>query len=341
MAEYTRKEAREWAWEHMKGLCGCMMPTFNSSVTAINEKAIRHDVRLEKEYGFWGCLLVSECGTTNDEMKQVVDVAIDEAKKAGLRTVMHGSFNTLNDTIEMVRYAESAGADLVLLSYPMNFYPMSEEDVYQFSKAVADSTNLGIMIFAIHLWNFGRLHPSTFSPNLIGRLIDDCPNVVAVKNEIGMPGVGGIGEVFHRFKDRVIVCDPFEQNSPAWILTFGQQWMGTSNYEAMAGEVVKYVNLLWKGKVDEGMDLYWKLHPARAAYAAVSAGYMPGANIVHRLVWKYQYWLNGFNGGPIRQPHLRLNDNQMRTLRQGLVNSGITPARSLATRSTYATAVEL
>jgi 4-hydroxy-tetrahydrodipicolinate synthase len=53
---------------------------------------------------------------------------------------------------------------------------------------------------------------------------------------------------------------------------------------------------------------------------------MPGASLVHRMVWKYQYWLNGFNGGPIRQPLPRINDHQMRTLRQALIRSGINPA---------------
>jgi 4-hydroxy-tetrahydrodipicolinate synthase len=303
-----------------------MLPTLNSSLTAVNEQAIRHDVRLEKELGFWGCLLVSECGTTNQEMRQVVDIAVDEARQIGLRTVMHGSFATLQDTIEMVRYAESAGVDLVLLSYPLTFYPRSEQEVYDFTRAVADNTGLGIILFAIHLWNFGRLHPSGFSPGLIGRLIEDVPNIVCVKNEIGQPGVGGIAEVFYRYRERVLVCDPLEQNAPAWVLTFGQPFMGTSNYEWMGGEVPRYVSLLQQGKVDEGMELYWRLHPARQAYAQLQAQYMPGASLVHRMVWKYQYWLNGFNGGPIRQPLPRINDHQMRTLRQALIRSGINPA---------------
>ena len=49
MAEYTRKEARDWAKAKMRGVCGCMLPTFNSSLTRVNERAIRHDIRLEKK----------------------------------------------------------------------------------------------------------------------------------------------------------------------------------------------------------------------------------------------------------------------------------------------------
>jgi 4-hydroxy-tetrahydrodipicolinate synthase len=324
MAEYRKHEARDWARSTMKGVCGCMMPTLNSSLTAVNERAIRHDVRLEKEYGFWGTLLVSECGTSNAEMRQVIDIGVDEARKVGLRTMLLASFATLNDTIEMVQYAEHTGVDLILISYPMLFYPKSEEDVYAYTKAVCDSTNLGVMLFCINLWNFGRLHPSDFSPQLQRRLIDDCPNVVAIKNEIGPPGVSGIAEVFYRFKDKVLISDPFEQNSPAWCMTFGMQFMGTSNYEYMAGEVPRYFKLLQEKRFDEAMAIYWRLHPARQANNQVGMQYM-GARLVHRLVWKYEYWLNGFNGGPIRQPHMRLNDGQMHTLCQGLIRAGITP----------------
>jgi 4-hydroxy-tetrahydrodipicolinate synthase len=94
----------------------------------------------------------------------------------------------------------------------------------------------------------------------------------------------------------------------------------------MGGEVPRYFNLLQQGRVDEGMALYWRLHPARQAYAHVHESFRAGAGLVHRMVWKYQYWLSGFNGGPIRQPLPRVNDAQMRTLRQGLIRAGLTPA---------------
>jgi dihydrodipicolinate synthase/N-acetylneuraminate lyase len=326
MAEYKRAEARDWAKANMKGVCGCMLPTFNKALTRINERAIRHDIRLEKQLGFWGTLLVSECGTTNAEMRQVIDIGVDEARKVGLRTSLLASFPTLADTVEMIRYAEKAGVDLVLISYPVMFYPTTEQELYDYTKAVADCTSLGVMLFCINQWNFGRLHPSDFSPRLIGRLIDDAPNIVAIKNEIGHPGVAGIAEVFIRYKDRVVVCDPFEQNAPAWTMTFGMPFMGTSNYEYMGGEVVKYFSLLQEREFDAAMEIYWRLHPARQVGAQIAAAFMPGTSTVHRQLWKYQYWLNGFNGGPIRQPQPRINDNQMRALRQGLIRSGITPA---------------
>ena len=64
---YTKQDAKAWAREHMKGVCNVIMPTFTNDLATLNEKAIRHDVRCEIELGFWGALVVSECGTTKEE----------------------------------------------------------------------------------------------------------------------------------------------------------------------------------------------------------------------------------------------------------------------------------
>jgi dihydrodipicolinate synthase/N-acetylneuraminate lyase len=323
MAAYAREGARSWAKEHMRGVCGCLLPTFNGALTTVNEEAIRHDVRREAELGYWGTLLVTECGTSDAEMCEVIDIAVEEAASLGLRTMLGASFPTLERTIEMVRYSRAAGVDLVLLSYPLTFHPSSEEDVFRYTEAVAEASDIGIMLFCVHQWDFGYLHPSGFSPALIGRIIRELPTVVAVKNEIGGPGVGGIAEVFQRFGGEVVVSDPFEQNAPAWVSTFGMQFMGSSNYEYMGDVPVRMFDMLQAGKLDEAMELYWSVHPARQANSQLAGSYMPGAGLIHRMLWKYQYWLNGFNGGPIRGPHLRLMEGQRSLARAGLVRSGL------------------
>ena len=48
-----------------------------------------------------------------------------------------------------------------------------------------------------------------------------------------------------------------------------------------------------------------------------------GTVFVHRLLWKYQGWLQGFNGGPVRPPHMRLADRQMKTLRSAALAAGL------------------
>lgn len=322
MSSYTRAGAREWAQENMKGICGCLLPTFTSDLKGINEKAIRHDISRAKELGMAGQLLVAECGTTLEELLHVTEIAVDEAA-GDIQTVVHAVLPTLEDNIQLVQESEKLGADLVLISYPLTFYPSSEDEVFEYTRALAESTNLGVIIFAMHLWNFRRFHPSHFSPDLIGRMIREIPNVVAVKNEVGGPGIGGIAQVFERYSKDVIVMDPIESNSPAWHANYGMQWMGTSNYEAFGPWVPRYFDLMREGKFEEAMEIYWKLHPVRESDAAVVGQALAGTQMVPRYLWKYQGWLNGFNGGPLRAPQARINDSQMKQLRAGATAAGL------------------
>jgi 4-hydroxy-tetrahydrodipicolinate synthase len=102
--------------------------------------------------------------------------------------------------------------------------------------------------------------------------------------------------------------------------------MGTSNYEYFGGTVPQYFKLLRQGEFDNAMKIYWQIQPARGARMAEQASF-GGANFIHRYMWKYQAWLNGYNGGPIRQPVMKLNGGQMRRLREALARAGLDPSQ--------------
>ena len=323
MTKYDRGEARAWALESLRGCCGCVSPTFTQDLTRLNEVAIRHDVALAKEHGLDGVLIVSEAGTTADEMRQLTEIVVDEAG-ADLVTVLQASQPTLADTIASVEHGAKAGVDLVMPSYPLYFNPPGTDDVLEFTRAVAGAGDLGVIIFAMDQWNFGRLHPAGFPISLLERMVEDIPQVVAIKNEVGGPGVGGVAAVFERFTGEVVVTDPLEFNAPAWIANYGMRFMGTSNYEFVGPLVPRMFRLLSDGATwDEGMELYWQVAPARRAHAAVCTPLVAGSGLIPRMHWKYQGWLNGYNGGPIRQPHMRVSASQMATLRSAAVASGL------------------
>lgn len=71
--EYTRQEAKAGARETFQGACNVVIPSYTADLRSLNEAAIRHDVRRNIELGFWGALLVSEAGTTLDEMRNQGD----------------------------------------------------------------------------------------------------------------------------------------------------------------------------------------------------------------------------------------------------------------------------
>lgn len=318
---YEKAEARAWARETMRGVANVLTPTFTSDLSGLNEEAVRHDVRLEIEYGFWGALLVAETATTVDEYVQFAAWAADEAR-GRLHLIHHASFNTLEENIEAAQRAAAAGAELVLLAYPPTFYPESEEDLYRHTAAFCEGVDLGVILFPVPLWGFERIHPAAgFGPDLLDRMVDTIPNIVAVKAEGGMPWLGGFSDAYRRVGDRVLVTEPLEGNGIPMASLVPMPFMGTSNYEYFGDVVPRMLQLVQSGEVDAAMELYWRIQPGRSANLQAMS-MLAGSNFLHRMLWKYQGWLQGFNGGPLRTPTMRVNDRQMKGLRQGLIASG-------------------
>ncbi|WP_330351304.1 SDR family NAD(P)-dependent oxidoreductase [Streptomyces sp. NBC_00582] len=230
------------------------------------------------------------------------------------------------DNIEAVRGAEEAGAELVLLSYPPNFYPESEQDVYDYTKAVCDATNLGVMLFPMFLWGFStRIHPSDIPVRLIRRLLDDCPNIVAIKAEGGFPSIQSVIECHRHFGDEVVISMPIEGELIPLSQIMPLQFSATSDHEYYGPMIPRAFNLLREGRFDEAADLYWRLHPARKTKAGLAATLNGGA-FINRQAWKFQGWLQGYNGGPLRMPTQRIHDPQMTALRKGLLDAGLEPS---------------
>ena len=251
MARYTRAEARDWARKTLIGAVNCTIPSFTNDLKGINEKAIRHDIRLAKEHGFLGTLGVSEVSITLPEYLDFLRITKDEAGKDFI-VVHHASWNNLEQNFEAVHGAEEAGADIVLLSYPPNFYPESEQDIYDYTRAVCDATSLAIILFPMYLWGFSpRIHPADIPARLIRRLIDDCPNVAVIKAEGGFPYIQGIIECQRLFGDEVVISMPLENELIPLSQLFPIQLSATSNHEYYGPTIPRVMQLLRDGKFDE------------------------------------------------------------------------------------------
>lgn len=314
---------RAWSREHLVGCCGCVLPTFTSDLADLNETAIRYDVAQEKTLGMRAILLVAECGTTPEEYARFVDIAVDEAGD-DLVVVVHASQPTWSSMLDVVAQGASAGAHLVLPSYPLTYHPATLEELFDDTRRFIDASALGVMLFAIDQWNFSRLHPAAFPIDLLVRLADACPNLVAIKNEVGLPYTGGLVDVFDKLNDVVVVTDPMESNAPIWVRHYGMRFLGTSNYESMGNAVPRMLDLLSNPATwDAGMDLYWSLAPVRRANTAVNSPIVAATSLVPRGHWKYQGWLLGLNGGPIRQPQTRPSATQMQQFRSAATAAGL------------------
>lgn len=325
MPAYTRTEARDWAREKLVGAVNCTIPSFTADLRGINEQGIRHDIRLAQQHGFLGTLGVSEVSITLPEYLDFLRIVRDEAGDDFV-VVHHGSWSTLEQNIEAVRGAEEAGADLVLLSYPPNFYPESEQEIYDYTKAVCDATNLAVMLFPMFLWGFSpRVHPSDIPTRLIRRLIDDCPNIAVIKAEGGFPSIQSAIECHRLFGDEVVISVPIESEFIPLAQVMPIQLSATSDHEYFGPMIPRVMQLLREGKYDDATDIYWQLHPARKIKGGL-APVLNGGAFINRQAWKFQGWLQGYNGGPLRQPTQRIHDAQMHALRKGLLDAGLEPS---------------
>ncbi len=117
-----------------------------------------------------------ECPALREDEKRGILKAVVEAV-GDKGTVIAGT--TSNDTlhsIEIARQAEELGANGVLAVVPYYNKP-SQEGIYLHMKAVAQSTSLPVILYNIPGRTVVNMCPST-----VKRLVESCPNVVALKD---------------------------------------------------------------------------------------------------------------------------------------------------------------
>jgi len=312
MASYDRTEARAWARKHLVGVANVTIPTVTADFSTLNEGAIRHDVEHSIAHGFVGTLACSEVAITLDQYVRFCEIMTSQS--AGrIIVVHHAVFNTLEENIAAVKRAEKAGAELVLLGYPPFFYPRSLEEVYAYTKAFCDATALAIMLFPIPTWGFSRLDPADMPVWLLRRLLDECPNIAAIKAEGGMPYLMSAIEVHRAFHEEVVISLPLEYDYVPLAQILPIPFSGT-NYSAYYGPwFPRMHSLIQRGDFEEATRLWYQLTPARKAFAAISSG---AGGLINRVAWKYHAWLQGYNGGPIPHPTARIYAHEMAALRR-------------------------
>ena len=282
MARYHRKEAREWAREHMNGVANVTIPTMTSDFKRLNLNAARHDVETAIGHGFVGTLACSEHAITLPQYADFVRAMAEQANRR-IMVIHHAVFNTLAENIEAVKLAEEAGADLVLLGYPPFFHPQSLEEVYAYTKAFCDATKLGVIVFQVPAWGFSSLHPADIPLPVLRRLVDECPNVVSIKAEGGMPYIMSAIEVHREFHKEVVISCPLEYEYVPLAQVIPIPFCGT-NYSAYYGPWLPRVHkLIQAGKYDEATREWYRVDPARKAFASVP---MAMSGLINRTIWK-------------------------------------------------------
>ena len=256
-----------------------------------------------------------------------MEIAVDEAKGRH-HFLIQGVFDTPEQIVAMAKAGEAIGVSGILLGQPNSFYPKTEDELYGYiSRRRGQDRPGGVHV----LHDADEFRAASIRPairKVSSRGWRSCRTSWPCKYEVGRPGRrAAISKFWKKLKGkRVLFSDPLEAHSPMMVEMLGQQWMGTSNYEYWGGAVPQYFRLLLEGQFEKAMEIYWRINPARQARVQIQTTFA-GAQFIHRYLWKYQGWLHGYNGGPMRQPVMKIGDNQMRAVREPLVRCGFDVTR--------------
>lgn len=318
-------ERKAWAREHFRGIENVLMPSFNAELTELDEEGIRLDVRQSVAHGFFSSLCSVETGLSADEKVRFVEIACDEARNAGRDYGIAVSLagDTIEQDLALLQGAEKAGATHGLLSFPQAFAPRSEDDIYEYGRRIAQSTNMGVYLFVSDKFGFQRFHPSGVPFGAYGRLAD-LPNVIACK--VGGIDAGMIHECFERFGDRLLVTSVNIGLIPLLRKSYDVRWTGAWTAEALQSpqqpHAVNMMDALLEGRTGDAIGHYWRMGPALGSMMRIMAPLVP-TGAYHWPLLKYQQWLSGGNGGLTRQPAMRVFARDLAVIRGGLAAVGV------------------
>ena len=117
----------------------------------VDEAGMRQNINYLIENGVNGLLAAGTTGEsatiTHDEQKKMIDILIDEVDGRVITVAGAGS-NSSKEALDLVKYAEKAGADAALVITPYYNKPQPH-GLYEHYKMLANSTEIPIIIYNV------------------------------------------------------------------------------------------------------------------------------------------------------------------------------------------------
>ncbi len=294
----NRRDAKDWAREHLKGLFTSPMIPFGPDLK-LDEAGIRHNVERMLQakaaglgFGFsepWVCTIA--------ERKRAMEVSIDAIRRR-VPAYLHTTDHSVEETVNLTRHAQSVGADAVMI-WPPYEWAKSQEMLCGFYEYVASKVDIAIFLY-------NTPHSGLFmTPESIARLAQ-IPNVCALKN--------AVNDVTHSLRcvdlcgDQIVVSDPHEHHLLDMTLNCGQQVMlGTTPVFLMQSvhcqPIQDYWELARQGRRVEATRKFYELQPLREVWATMYQVLRNKAAAVHPVP-HIKCWMDliGMAGGAVRPP---------------------------------------
>jgi len=243
---------------------------------------------------------------SEDECKAAIKMVVEEVN--GKHPVIAGAGRAaVQETIKMCQYAQSVGVDGVMVVLPYYLIP-EEEGIYQYYKQVAESVNIGVM-----LYNNPDVSGSWVKPALMAKLAK-IPNLIAVKeNTLNFPSYYLMQKTVDP-EDAVILCGRGElvfsfealYGCPGFITSFAN-YAPELSYSVYEAAMARDFNKL-TGIVNS-------IAPHFEFIGKVTANHGPGTGVTGNAVMyisvvKAAMDILGLRGGELSLPLVGLNEEE-------------------------------
>ena len=178
---YTKSEAKVYARAHMRGIWAAALNPFHAD-GSFNEDGLRRNIRhWVDDLAIQGLFIAGKQGEfwamSLEERKRNMAIAVEECKGTA-QTILSASDQNANTVLELGEYAQSIGADYIVVHAPMlSFCHDRDEVLYNYYKYLCDRLDIGIA-----MWS----HPDSgylMEPETAAR-IAELPNIVAIKYSV-------------------------------------------------------------------------------------------------------------------------------------------------------------
>ena len=317
--------------ENIKGIVHLVMTHFDEE-GEVDEKAIRVSVKhvANALKGIDAVFLTTGStaefyAMTDEECKKIIKTVIEEVN--GEYPVITGTARAGTKwTIEMSQYAQDAGADGVMVISPY-YNPVTQEGLYRHYKKIAESIDIGIMIY-----NNPVISKLWIPPELMARL-SKIENVVALKENTAdalkyywmqkavdpedMVIICGIGQLMFPF-EAIYGCPGFVTE----LANFAPHIAVDFYKAAMKRDFDKLTELT--DKIAPYHQFINKLAQKRGVLPTILSQYMSGSVLpFYQSIIKEAMSLIGLPGGKVREPMENLTAQEKEMLREVLENMDV------------------
>ena len=302
-SKLTKAERKEWARARFRGAESVILPSFTPDFEELDEAAIRHDVRMSIEHGFFSVFATSVSLRNEDERRRFIEAIVDEAGDKLLVSVGAGAGSSIEESVASLQRAADLGCSHVMYSLPPAARFQSEDALLAYATEVIDSTDLGIVVYIRKAQRVPGSRAGHVPIEVISHLAER-PNVVAAKLTQVLDPVSTFEccrELGHKLLLGPVNLEMLPFIAAICPVQFTAMWQVETCQSPAKPFVVDYLNLLAENRIEDAMRLFWQFEPLVRLFWEEQAPILARGGHPWVLL-KYHQWCVGGNGGLFRPP---------------------------------------